>query len=281
MPKNKVVYTCITGAYDDIPEHKYIDETWEYILFSDVESLIEQGKVQHWQVKKLEFKDLDNSRNSRYPKINPHLVLPEYKYSFYVDGNVIINDKAVYDRLEELIVSDVSIAICLHPQRNCLYQEAEAVKSLLIDYPYLVDQTMEIIKKDGYPKDNGLFENNLIFRQHNKAEIVAAQELWWKMLKKYSKRDQLSSLYCFWKFGVEITPFYQEQGRHRNCPEISFTHKKSHNRGVLTKYRLLPEWLIGLICLPILNKNSRAKVKSKLRSLTKVPMDKIRDKIKG
>ena len=33
--KSKVVYTCLTGDYDILPLHEYLDYSYDYICFTD------------------------------------------------------------------------------------------------------------------------------------------------------------------------------------------------------------------------------------------------------
>ena len=91
--KNKVVYSCITGGYDDIPVHKYISNEWDYILFTDNDDLIRAGTFAHWTIKPLQFDKLTNVKNARWHKINPHILFPDYDYSLWLDSTIIINNE--------------------------------------------------------------------------------------------------------------------------------------------------------------------------------------------
>ena len=77
----KVLYSCITGGYDNIPVHKYVAPDWDYVLFTDNENLIKLGKYEHWNIKPLVFNKLTNVKNSRWHKVNAHILFPEYDYS--------------------------------------------------------------------------------------------------------------------------------------------------------------------------------------------------------
>lgn len=41
--KRKVVYTCLTGNYDNLPLHSYLDGEWDYVCFTDSSELLEYG----------------------------------------------------------------------------------------------------------------------------------------------------------------------------------------------------------------------------------------------
>lgn len=249
MKKNKVVYTCILGGYDEVLAHTYVDADWDYILFTDNENLIKEGFIFHWQVRRHCFNERDATRNSRYEKINPHIVFPKYEYSLYVDGNLCIENGKVFQRINELIQSKNILSIPLHPERKCIYEEAKIIIKDCIDYKNIVNNQMNLLKKEQYPKNNGLYENCLLFRQHNKKRLQNAQDLWWKMLLKYSKRDQLSALYSFWKYNIKPIAFFEENIKHRDCEALSFKRGVKHTQHLLkakfsrNQIKLLTCWI--------------------------------------
>ncbi len=226
----KVIYTCITGGYDEVPIHKYVAQDWDYILFTDNSDLISQGYIAHWIVKPLKFNKLTNVKNARWHKINTHKLFPKYDYSLWLDANIIVNSKKFIDLFDKLITEKCLIASPNHPKRKCIYQEAEVIKELNIDIPKTVDAEMQVLKKHKYPKDNGLTETNILFRNHNK--IKPMLNLWWNMLEEYSKRDQLSFNYSLWVNNIDIMQIYTNKegfGIHRLANELTFTHSKNHD----------------------------------------------------
>ncbi len=264
----KVIYTCITGRYDEPSVHTYVDSSWDYILYTDNQELINKGSVAHWQVKPLYFSSLTNVKNARWHKVNPHILLPEYHYSLWIDANISIENKNVFDRLNQLISENNLVSIPLHGTRDCIFEEATIIKSTLVDDPKIVNPQIKFLQQEQYPKNNGLSETGILFRQHNDVQIVEAQNIWWKMINTYSKRDQLSCNYAFWKINIDITPFYEVKGAHRNCGDFLLHTSENHNQNRLEGYRILPRWLINLIAIFIPCKNLRRKVKDKLKSYT-------------
>lgn len=95
-----VVYTCLTGNYDTLREHKYINRNWDYVCFTDDEKLLAQKRQGIWEIRPLVYAEKDNALNNRYHKINPHKLFPEYEESVYVDGNVDIRSPYFFDRLK-------------------------------------------------------------------------------------------------------------------------------------------------------------------------------------
>ncbi|MCD7880028.1 MAG: DUF616 domain-containing protein [Candidatus Gastranaerophilales bacterium] len=227
---NKVCYSCITGGYDNVSEHPYINYSWDYILFTDNEKLIKKGKCKHWTVKPLEYKESTNVKNNRWHKTHPHLLLQKYDYSLYIDGNISIRNKTIFNKLKNLIKDNVLISIPQHPERDCIYDEAIACKGFLhLDFPEIIDAQMEIYKKDNYPKNNGLFENGIIFRQHNNQKVIDTMETWWNLILNYSKRDQLSFAYSAWKNNLEVIPLYTREHSHRKDKGLYIYCSNTHN----------------------------------------------------
>lgn len=255
----KLVYTCITGDYDKVPVHKYVAPDWDYVLFTDNADLIKRGKYEHWTIKPLAFQKLDNVKNARWHKVNPHLLFPEYDYSLWLDANIIVNNKNPFNLMAKLIKNGCPIAVPVHPVRNCIYNEAKIIKERNIDTPKTVDKEMTFLRREKYPKDYGLSETCILLRKHN--NIAPTLDLWWQMIKKYSKRDQLSFNYAMWKTGVLHTPIYVDErgfGMHRKSPDFTYIVSATHNQDVITlRYKVIPKIIGRIICWFIPTKTSR------------------------
>lgn len=227
----KVLYSCITGGYDAVPEYKFVAPGWDYVLFTDNKKLIRAGRVAHWTVRPLMFSAETNVKNARWHKVNAHKLFPEYDYSLWVDSNIIINNPKPFKMMDDLIEQNVLVAVPNHMERHCIYAEAQIIKEYHIEWPDIVDDEMRYLRKDNYPENNGLSETNILLRKHN--AMRTALDLWWKMIAEFSKRDQLSFNYAMWKYGIEIRPIYTGTdglGYHRECPDFTFVKSKTHNQ---------------------------------------------------
>lgn len=210
MSKNKkiVVYTALFGGYDLLinPPRKY--DNCDFICFTDDPTIVSEI----WDVRVVEDV-LDPVRANREIKFLPHKFLSEYSCSIYVDSNVrIINDPSnlVYDKL-------VKQKICIpqHFERNCIYEEINECLSLS---KITQDESLylnAILTNDGYPRGNGLAENNIILRAHNDPDVIFLMEKWWDFFINGPKRDQLSLLYLAWKFNFDIG-IMNESSRNKN-----------------------------------------------------------------
>ena len=147
-------------------------------------------------------------------------MLSGYDYSLYVDANILIKEKYVYERINTLISLNTPIALLQHPFRDCVYQEAYVcIASMKGGWLDILRQIF-FLKRNGIPKHNALYEANVIFRKHNDADIVRMDELWWKTFMKYSKRDQLSLVYALSKYKGKIDFFLPPGQTTRNHPSF-------------------------------------------------------------
>ena len=190
----KVIYTCLTGGYDILPEQTPY-QGWDYICFTDSPETI-KSKV--WQpfVMPKETDGLSNSKKNRWVKINAHKVLSDYDVSVYIDSNMIVKQNP--DKLIESC-GDSYISIGQHPGRDCIYDEELACEKLRKDSPEIMRKQIERYKSEGFPKHFGLTQNNIIIRKHNDKQCIKLMEMWWNEVSKGSHRDQLSLFYCLWK----------------------------------------------------------------------------------
>ncbi|MDD2337592.1 MAG: DUF616 domain-containing protein [Geobacteraceae bacterium] len=223
--KTGVVYTCVTGGYDDLHNHTFKDQQWDYICFSDYSSINDVADLS-WKIKPLVFDGLDNVRNQRWHKLHPHILFPEYDKSIYIDTNLNVLNRGVFNDVGKAIQRSSKISIAPHPARNCIYDEFAECLVLGKDNKQLIEKQRELIRKDGFPERQGLFETNIMYREHHDDKIIALMNDWWWWIKNYSRRDQLSLTYVLWKHGMSIQPL-SETG-YRNSDLIEFRYGKNH-----------------------------------------------------
>ena len=199
-PKSdKVVYTVLTGDYDNLISQYYYNPEWDYICFTDNAEYIKNGHP-FWKIIPLDIQYENTAIKSRIPKILAHKFLKDYKYSLYIDANIDILSPKIFKRINELIKSGEICAITKHARRTCIYEE------MLTCY--------------------GLTENNVIFREHNNKDVIKVMEDWAYMVENYSKRDQLSLMYVCWKNNFRISPLFDKPLKtHIRDILIIFDHK--------------------------------------------------------
>lgn len=193
-----VIYTCITGGYDDLLEPLAVDPEVDYICVSD--RAIPADSV--WKHMPLPFETGDDSAKNRYVKMHPHLLFPGYDISVYVDGNIqVVSTVAA---LAREAMGFASIALYQHSFRNCVYAEAVECAALGHDWRWRISAQMQRYRREGFPSGRGLFEGNVIIRNNRSPEIAHLMDLWWDEYRRYARRDQLSLTYLSWKTAVSI-----------------------------------------------------------------------------
>lgn len=191
--KRIVIYTCISGNYDSLKEVVRKEKNIDYICFTD-----QDIKSESWDIrpipKYLEF--FDNTKRARCIKILPHIFLDEYDISIWIDGNIqVLQDTKIF------LSKNLNGVFCIprHPDRICVYEEADAVKRMKKDSDVIVDAQVSKYRDLGYPEDFGMVQSNIIIRQHKEKDCIEIGEGWWDEVSKNSKRDQLAFNFSIWK----------------------------------------------------------------------------------
>lgn len=212
-----VIYTCITGGYDNLIEHRCINNNFDYVCFTDNEKLLEQESIKGWTIKPLKYKKMDGIRNARWHKIHPEQLFPEYDYSIWIDGNLDVLNDSLFKKFDKLKRKHEIILAYKHPLRDCIYDEADAVLTLKKDFPEIVHKHIDFLRSEKFPEHYGLDETGILIRNHTNEKYKGVADIWWQMINKYSRRDQLSFRYALWKNNMTINRSLQ--GNDTICTE--------------------------------------------------------------
>ena len=91
-----------------------------------------------------------------------------------------------------------------------------------------------------------MFENNFILRKHNDPQVKKVSEEWWAEFMAYTKRDQFSLMYVYWRNNLMpglLLPAdrntrnveFLQWHSHAVMPKDTFIYRwKFHQRGFLT-----------------------------------------------
>lgn len=195
-----VVYTCVTGDYDQLNQPYLYPNNIDFVLYSD------HKNVKGWINRELpnNVKQYSNSLKNRYIKFHPHeLFGKDYDFSIYIDGNITpISDLSVMD---ELVNKKYGLAFHSHRNRDCIYDEAAACRALHKgNYNKIIEQ-LNKYEKEGFPHHYGMVEGNVIvtdLHSHKSYELLS--ELWNEVINSNSGRDQIAWPYIFWKNKIQI-----------------------------------------------------------------------------
>ena len=189
-----VIYSAITGNYDNVHEPMVKDSRFDYILFTNNPNI----KSDFWKVIFLDNPDkLDNVRLARNVKIQGYKYLKGYDYSIWVDGKLqIIGDVCKYIQLNR---NKMPMLCMPHYINNCVYEEMDACKRLAKDNIEIMQQQIDRYKKEGYPSQYGMIDSCVLVRDLKNDALNIVMDTWWNEVLNNSYRDQLSFNYAFWK----------------------------------------------------------------------------------
>lgn len=201
---NKAVYICITNDYDNLEEIKgytYINFDYDYICFTDNKGYLKQKRYGIWQIRPLWHKTSDPIRNNRFHKFFPHIILPEYEESIYIDSNINILSPFLF---EEIKRKNKELLLPRHNTHVTIYEELLWGLKNKIDNPLLIMKETVAIMSEKHPFNYGMLECNIIYRKHNSGKIKNLMDEWWLWLNKYSFRDQFCFSHLLWKHHFDI-----------------------------------------------------------------------------
>lgn len=228
--QRRVVYTAVFGNYDEVSE---VDprSPCDFVCFTDTPELMAPG----WRKVVVDTQGDPPALSNRRYKMLPHRYLPQYAESLYVDGHVSV--RRCPDKLFDKYASQFAIAMPVHQDRRCAYEEAlYCSRDGLVDEVAVAKQLGEY-EKAGFPRNFGLTENNVILRRHNDPEVVKLMEAWWDEYVSKVRRDQISLPFLLWRDQVNI-------GEIAEGPRLSgkyfklkpHAHRRRHWLGTLAWY---------------------------------------------
>lgn len=187
--KRFVVYSANIGQYDKPLQPLAVDDRFDYVLFSDA---IPEGEMGVWQVRRVDYTNPVQPKIARYVKTHPEKLLSEYEASLWLDANIRITGKEIYDRFVELFEKDTLIAGVKHLAYDCVYNEMFSVLDFRYESEEVIVNWGHELRKRNFPKHTGMFETGLMFRRHSNPAVKELDAIWWNYIEAYSKRDQLS-----------------------------------------------------------------------------------------
>lgn len=205
--KKYVIYTCISGDYDSLKNLSFIDtEHFDYVCFTN-SNKIKTLDVYPWKIIDVLNFDIGITKNdvdyvikfARFFKTHPHLFFENYEKSIWIDGNINVLGEA--NDFIKLLNNDNFILVPIHPTRNNIYEELKACRSLGKETSENLNKVNRFLINENFPSDTKLVQTGIILRNHNDKKCIFFMNKWWDMIKDYSKRDQLSFNYVFWKYG--------------------------------------------------------------------------------
>lgn len=194
----RYVYTSITAGRDLPGAPGPLPAGWRAVCFSD------GGDHPDWEVRAVTEEGGSPIRNTRMHKLLPQRFLPDAEISLWIDANWTV--ACNLDRLVETYLDRADAAFHRHPQRDCVYDEAEACVRLKKADPEAIAEQVRRYRSRGYPRHNGLVATGIVLRRHT-APVERFCRRWWEELAAGSHRDQLSCSVALFETGLPFALF--------------------------------------------------------------------------
>ena len=194
----KIVYTCITGGYDQLRDPEVASPGWKFIAFTDtpIESAI-------WEQRPLASPEgLSAVKQARWHKTHARELFGKDALVIWHDGNLTLKFDPDY-LVGKFLPRGVHLASYQHPQRDCVYDEANAIISLKKDTAESVGAAVECLVKMGMPVKYGLTETGIMI-QRTSDKVSEFMNMWWSYIEQFSHRDQLFFDFTRWATGMQV-----------------------------------------------------------------------------
>ena len=224
--KDFVIFSALVGNYDEVYQPKVVDDRFDYILFTNGTNARSLGV---WQIRPIPYFNRIQTIIARWVKTHPEALLSEYRASLWIDSNIIITSQYVYDRVIELYQNDILVSSMKHFQRDCVYEELFTILCCGFERESVVLKWGRLLRKNNYPKHNGLCETGVFYRIHSNEKVSLFDNTWWRCIEKFSRRDQFSVNYVLWLLNMNWV-FFLPDGKsvyNSDC----FSHREHISHG--------------------------------------------------
>ena len=196
--KDIAIYTANFGKKDDPNHFLELSCTKDY----DVLYFTNDSQTKLPGVKVIDCPHLfgNDCLDAKLYKVLPHIFLSSYKYSLWIDSNMSLNIEAfdIEELIQRYLFSNNAIALYKHPDRSCVYKEAETVIQLGKADKAAVNDQIAYYRRESLPYNAGLFACGFMLRRHNDPRLIDFNHKWWEEIINTTLRDQLSFGYLAW-----------------------------------------------------------------------------------
>lgn len=200
-----VVYSCITGGYDEIRDPLFTTPGLDYVFFTDAPNT----SSEIWDIRILNNPtNLSIKMLAKHVKMFPWKYLPDYDYSIWIDGKMqVVGDISEYIRLYS---KSEPILVFNHYECHGIQDESKHIIGLGKESADLVNKQIHNYLSEGFPDNNGAIDACVLARTHKNNKLKTTMYDWWIEVNKWSMRDQLSFGYACWKNDLmyDSSPLY-------------------------------------------------------------------------
>lgn len=203
------ICSALYGGYDTVKEVVSQSRDCDTILFTDNEEIGASASDNGWKVFVRRYCYSTPRMEAKFPKLIPHVLLPDYDIVLWVDAQVQITAD---DYLEMMLDSlgDKEYAFIPHWVRDCVFDEIEAMYEEQEEKyrSSLSKKQVESYRKEKMPEHFGLWAGTSWIRRNKteKANEIGSrwfcEDMRWNT-QEYSSNDQLALAYVIWKYNLK------------------------------------------------------------------------------
>ena len=198
-PRSFCVYTVLTGGYEELNEQPVAEASRiPFVCLTDDARL----RSRTWQVRLVPtLFPADPVRSQRALKLRPHEYLPEFDGSLYIDNSVLLKEPP--ESLVEQFLPVPGFCLPAHSFRKTVIDEfVEVARDGLDDRRRILEQLYHTaLEAPGVLREKPYW-NGLMLRDHRDPAVRKALDLWFALVLRYSRRDQLSANLAFRRAGM-------------------------------------------------------------------------------
>lgn len=216
MNDRLAIYTAILNRYDTVKPipHQTIPTDW--ILYTDDPTAYAPG----WTVRRIRPQPgEDPKRTATRYKLSPRQVLPDRQRTIWIDGSIAVDSERFAEDMNRLL-DNHPLRLFPHPQRSCVYAEAEAVlrqHADIVDVDLIRAQVTDYIRQ-GVPHNGGLLAGTVVASDHGDERAMEFLKSWLEEVERWSDREQLALGRLLTDFPDAVRPIPAHFCRH------SFVH---------------------------------------------------------
>lgn len=199
MKEKICVYTCMTGNYDNVKEIINKEEGVDYFFFTNNKSI----KSDTWKVIYIEDKELNDFYLSRKIKMLGTDLTNKYDIAIWQDASVQFK-KSIKEFVNKYKNKEDNFVAFKHGERSSVKDEANACYRFFKDSRENLHKLLNFYEKENYPDNNGLMEATVFIKNPKDQIVQETMNMWFDMLLKFGKRDQLLFPYCAYKTNLKI-----------------------------------------------------------------------------
>jgi hypothetical protein len=206
---SRACYTAVFGGYDLLKPFP-IDAGMPAVCFTDDSALECSG----WTIRVVEPRHEHPRMSAKYFKLMGHVEMSEFDQTLWIDGSLRIDTPTFPEEaLSYLECGD--LALFFHPDRACIYTEAEVSAGMLKYQDQAVHDQVAHYREKGHPGNAGLYAGAVIARNQRSSEIAELNERWWAENLRWTYEDQLSLPPVLSELGIRPTIFAQNLWHNR------------------------------------------------------------------